>query len=119
MTLKVISSLLQFIFFIADSHARSFVDGYVKVPRGSLSFGWMSTPGASAAQLAREVQGAVVTREPDAVCVLAPSNNLTASKTIAEAGADFAKLLLAVCERWPKVRQDFIFDCIVNTISTR
>uniref|UniRef100_A0A3Q2CN94 Uncharacterized protein n=1 Tax=Cyprinodon variegatus TaxID=28743 RepID=A0A3Q2CN94_CYPVA len=44
-----------------------------------------------------------LSQEPDAVCVLAPSNNLTASRTPEEAGQAFEKYLLAVLSQWSKV----------------
>ncbi|KAL0973539.1 hypothetical protein UPYG_G00205720 [Umbra pygmaea] len=67
----------------------------------------MSTPGASAAQLRTEVLNAVLPWIPDAVCLLAPGNNLTASRNAEDAGADFKRLLTSVCNRWPKV---FVLD---------
>nr|XP_054591529.1 uncharacterized protein LOC129155826 [Nothobranchius furzeri] len=93
----------KFVLLVGDSHLRSVADGIVPMPVGGLAFGVMSTPGACADLLRLEVSQAVLPREPDAVCVMAPSNNLTASRTVEEAGDAFERYLLAVLSRWPKV----------------
>ncbi|KAM4585663.1 uncharacterized protein V3H82_004637 [Fundulus diaphanus] len=93
----------KFVLVIGASHLRSFVDGVVVMASGDIQFGFMSTPGASAADLRLEVLNAVIPREPDAVCIMAPSNNLTASRHPEEAGQEFERYLLAVCSRWSKV----------------
>jgi len=95
--------LSQFVLLIGDSHLRSVADGIVTLPEGRFSFGVMSTPGACANQLRKEVMSCALPQVPDAVCVLAPSNDLTASRTVEEAGAAFGRYLATVCSRWPKV----------------
>ncbi|XP_040903315.1 uncharacterized protein LOC121187946 [Toxotes jaculatrix] len=97
----------KFILIVGDSHLRSIADGFAVMPEAKYSFGIMSTPGAHAAELRTEVQHVVLPRSPHAVCVLAPSNNLTASRTIDEAAVDFARFLTAVRSRWPEV---FVLD---------
>ena len=72
---------LQFILVIGDSHLRSLVDGVVDMPSGRLTFGFMSTPGGDADDMGKEIRHANVSCEPDMVCILAPSNNLTTSPT--------------------------------------
>ncbi|XP_061573391.1 uncharacterized protein LOC133438645 [Cololabis saira] len=97
----------KLVLIVGDSHLRAIVDGFVQMPKTQdLSFGIMSTPGASASQLRTEVLNAVVPRTPEAVCLLAPSNDLTRN-TIANAANDFAKLLQSIGNRWPKV---FVVD---------
>ncbi|XP_028256443.1 uncharacterized protein LOC114432565 [Parambassis ranga] len=95
----------KFVLLVGDSHLRAIADGIVPImlDKDSMSFGVMCTPGASAAELTAELLHADVPRTPDAVCLLAPSNNLTSSRTFEEAGASFANLVACACSRWPKV----------------
>lgn len=89
--------------FVGDSHLRALAGRHVEMPDGCLSFGFLSTPGASAAELRTELLNADIPRTPDVVCLLAPSNNLTATPSIETAGVAFDGLLRAACSRWPKV----------------
>nr|XP_054593339.1 uncharacterized protein LOC129160189 [Nothobranchius furzeri] len=108
-SLKVVippeSSDKKFVFVIGDSHLRAIVDGYVKVPEGKLSFGYLSVPGGTAANLTTEVRQLVLRRVPDAVCLLAPSNNL--DSPISEAEKDFKCLLNTISTLCPNV---FVLD---------
>ncbi|KAJ8286218.1 hypothetical protein GJAV_G00035930 [Gymnothorax javanicus] len=95
-----------FVLLVGDSHLQSIADGIVKMPDGGqrgISFGVSSTPGACARQLRTELLATVLPRTPDAICVTSPTNCLTASRTVEEAGVDFALLLRSALDRCPMV----------------
>ncbi|KAE8281683.1 G2/M phase-specific E3 ubiquitin-protein ligase [Larimichthys crocea] len=73
------------------------------MPEGPLSFGFMCTPGATAAHLRTELMAAVVPRQPEAVIVLALSKNFTACRGLENSSADFAALLKTARSRWSNV----------------
>ncbi|XP_035989088.1 leucine-rich repeat extensin-like protein 5, partial [Fundulus heteroclitus] len=83
----------KFALLVGDSHLRAIVDGFVTMPKSTFSLGVLSSPGASADELRREVLDTVLPRTPDVICLLAPSNNLSSSTTYQEAGRDFDSLL--------------------------
>uniref|UniRef100_A0A3B5R765 Uncharacterized LOC106700378 n=1 Tax=Xiphophorus maculatus TaxID=8083 RepID=A0A3B5R765_XIPMA len=87
----------KFALLVGDSHLRAIVDGYSTMPKGDFSLGVLASPGASAEELRLEVLDAVLPRPPEVICLLAPSNNLTASRTFVEAGVAFDALLSTVC----------------------
>lgn len=70
----------------------------------------MTTPGASASHLRTELVHATLPRTPDAVCILAPGNNLTTSTTHELAGQEFGKLLISASQRWQNVSN--LVDCV-------
>ncbi|XP_035278175.1 uncharacterized protein LOC118229836 [Anguilla anguilla] len=72
------------------------------MPEGRLSFGFMATPGGDATALRLEISHLGDTpRTPDAVCLLAPGNNMTSSRTIEEAARAFGTLLSVALQHWP------------------
>ncbi|XP_034035116.1 uncharacterized protein LOC117518167 [Thalassophryne amazonica] len=81
------------------------------MPEDRYSFGFMLTPGACADHLRTEVVHAVLPRTPDAVCLIAPGNNLTASTTPEHGGAAFHRYLVTVCNVWPTA-QVFVVDLV-------
>ncbi|XP_030578831.1 uncharacterized protein LOC115775437, partial [Archocentrus centrarchus] len=93
----------KFVLIVGDSHLRHFVDGHVPLPEGCLSFGISSTPGATASELEKEIVNIQLDRTPSLVVLIAPSNNLTASRTVTEAAADFGRYVATVASRWTKV----------------
>uniref|UniRef100_A0A3Q3ASL6 SGNH hydrolase-type esterase domain-containing protein n=1 Tax=Kryptolebias marmoratus TaxID=37003 RepID=A0A3Q3ASL6_KRYMA len=105
LTIPVESPDKKFVLVIGDSHLRAIVDGFVQMPDSCLSFGYLSVPGAKAAELTTEIKQRVLPRLPDVVCLLAPSNNLDCR--IPEAGKDFQILLNHLLTLCPKV---FVLD---------
>ena len=93
--------MFQLVLLVGDSHLRSLADGIVRMPEDLYTFGIMSTPGACADQLRTEVRHSDLGRTPDAVCVIAPGNNLTASHTPEQGGIAFGLYLDTVCSVWP------------------
>lgn len=98
---------LQFVLLVGDSHLRAIADGFVSMPSGGVSFGVLSVPGAKAAEICTEVQCLSLPRTPEAVCILAPSNNLTPSRSLLQSAADFRALLSSACGAWPNVSYFF------------
>lgn len=89
------------------------MDGYVAMPEGRFSFGFMSTPGGDADALRREIYHADdPPLTPDVVCLLAPSSNLKSSRTIEMAAKEFTSLLQAALYRWPQV--GFLIQCVIK-----
>ena len=103
--------MFQLVLLVGASHLRSIADGIVPMPEDRYTFGVMSTPGACADQLRTEVEHAVLPRIPDAVCVIAPSNNLTASTTPETGGVAFGRYLATVCSVWPTAQVGYL--CIL------
>lgn len=67
-------------------------------------------------QLKTEEQHVVLPWIPDAVCILAPSNNLMSSRTVDGAGAEFAQLLTTAYSRWKNVGLSLIYLFITSVV---
>lgn len=99
---------LQFVLLVGDSHLRAIADGFVSMPSGGISFGVLSVPGAKAAAICTEVKCVSLPRSPEAVVILAPSNNLPpSSRSLPQSAADFGALLSSACAAWPNVSYFF------------
>ena len=111
--------LKQFAVVIGDSHLRSIVDGFVDLPKSDVSFGFMSYPGAKAADLELEVKHAVLPFVPDMVCIMASSNDIS-GHSVSQAGDDFRRLLQTAMLRWKHVScflQYFFLSCLFACLS--
>lgn len=97
----------QFVLLVGDSHLRAIADGFVRMPLGGISFGVLSVPGAKAAEICTEVRCVSLPRTPEAVCILAPSNDLAPSRSLPQSAADFRALLSSACAAWPNVSYFF------------
>lgn len=97
----------QFVLLVGDSHLRAIADGFVHMPLGGISFGVLSVPGAKAAEICTEVRCVSLPRTPEAVCILAPSNDLAPSRSLPQSAADFRALLSSACAAWPNVSYFF------------
>ncbi|KAM4719039.1 LOW QUALITY PROTEIN: uncharacterized protein FYW61_016593 [Anableps anableps] len=65
--------------------------------------------------LDKKVVHAVLPRESDAVCVMAPSNNLMVSINHEEVGQEFERYLLTICRHWPKVFCTGMVPCLMES----
>lgn len=107
--INLLCVLFQPVLVVGDSHLRALVDGFVEMPGGCLSFGFMSTPGATAEELRVEAAAATLLHQPDLVVVLAPSNNLTAYRGLQGSAEDFKALIQTARSRWSNVS---VFLCL-------
>ncbi|KAL7382329.1 hypothetical protein ABVT39_020571 [Epinephelus coioides] len=95
------TAVITLVLLVGASHLLSLAEGIVLMPEDCYTFGVMSTPGACADQLRTKDENAVLPRISDAVCVMAPRNNLTASKMPKQGGIAFGQYLATVCSVWP------------------